>query len=132
MRVLLDTHALIWYVDQDHLLSPSAHAAITSADNDLLLSAATLWEVSIKVGLKKLALSLPYRQWMNKAIADLGLILLPITVDYADVQAGLPRHHGDPFDRMLIAQAQVENVPLVSADAILDQYGINRIWQPDA
>lgn len=72
---------------------------------------------------------MPYRQWMNKVISDLGLTLLPITVEYADVQAGLPRHHGDPFDRLLAAQAQVENVSLVSADAVFDQYGVNRIWQ---
>jgi PIN domain nuclease of toxin-antitoxin system len=129
VRLLLDTHALIWYVDQDHLLSASAHAAITNPANELLLSAATIWEIGIKVGLKKLSLSLPFRQWMHKAIADLGLTALPITVEYADVQAALPRHHGDPFDRLLAAQAQVENVSLVSADLVFDQYGVNRIWQ---
>jgi PIN domain nuclease of toxin-antitoxin system len=128
MRLLLDTHALIWYVDQDHLLSASAHAAITDPANDLLLSAGTIWEIGIKVGLNKLSLSMPYRQWMNKAIADLGLTLLPINVEYADVQAGLPRHHGDPFDRLLAAQAVVENVPLISSDLVFDQYGLKRIW----
>ncbi len=129
MRALLDTHALVWYVDQDQLLSASAHAAITDPANDLLLSAATIWEIAIKAGRNKLSLSMPYCQWMNKAIADLGLTLLPITVEYADVQAGLPRHHGDPFDRLLAAQATVENVPLVSADAVFDQYGVKRIWK---
>jgi len=129
MRVLLDTHALIWYVDQDQLLSPDAHVAITNPANDLLLSAASIWEIAIKVGLGKLSLSMPYRQWMNRAIADLGLTVLPITVEYADVQAGLPTHHGDPFDRLLAAQAQVENVSVVSADAVFDQYGVRRIWQ---
>jgi PIN domain nuclease of toxin-antitoxin system len=64
---------------------------------------------------------------MDKAIADLGLSVLPITVEYADVQAGLPPHHRDPFDRLLVAQSLVEKVPVVSADAILDQYGVNRI-----
>ncbi|MCC6123747.1 MAG: type II toxin-antitoxin system VapC family toxin [Pirellulales bacterium] len=128
MRLLLDTHALIWYVDQDHLLSTSAHAAITDPANDLLLSAGTIWEIGIKVGLSKLSLSMPYREWMNKAIADLGLTLLPISVEYADVQAGLPRHHGDPFDRLLAAQARVENIPLVSSDPIFDRYGLKRIW----
>ena len=96
--------------------------------NALLVGAGTIWEISIKVGLKKLTLSMPYRQWISKAIADLGLTLLPITVEYADVQAGLPPHHGDPFDRLLVAQALVENLPIVSADAILDQYGVKRIW----
>ncbi len=128
MRLLLDSHALIWYVDQDHLLSASAHAAITDPANDLLLSAGTIWEISIKVGLNKLSLSMPYREWMNKAIADLGLALLPISVEYADAQAKLPRHHGDPFDRLLAAQARVENIPLVSSDSVFDQYGLTRIW----
>lgn len=132
MRILLDTHALIWYVDQDQLLGASAHAAISNPANDLLLSAGTIWEIGIKMGLNKLSLSMPYRRWMNKAIADLGLTLLPITVEYADVQSELPKHHGDPFDRLLAAQAMVENVPLVSADAIFDRYGVNRIWQPSS
>jgi PIN domain nuclease of toxin-antitoxin system len=80
------------------------------------------------VGLSKLSLSMPYHPWMNKAIADLGATVLPITVEHVDVQAGLPQHHRDPFDRLLAAQALVEKVSLVSADAIFDQYGVTRIW----
>jgi PIN domain nuclease of toxin-antitoxin system len=128
MRLLLDTNALIWYVDQDHLLSPAAHAAITAPQNDLLLSAAAIWEVAIKVGMKKLTLSLPYRQWMQQAIADLGLSVLPITIEYADVQAALPWHHRDPFDRLLIAQALTEHCALISVDAAFDPYGVARVW----
>jgi PIN domain nuclease of toxin-antitoxin system len=128
MRLLIDAQSLIWYVDQDHLLSPVAHAAITDPANDLLLSAATIWEIAIKISLKKLALSLPYGQWMTKAVADLGLSVLPITVEYADKQTSLTWHHRDPFDRLLVAQALVDNVPVVSADAILDAYGVTRIW----
>jgi PIN domain nuclease of toxin-antitoxin system len=128
MRLLIDSQSLIWYVDQDHLLSPTAHAAITDPNNDLLLSAATIWEIAIKVGLKKLSLSMPYKQWTTKAIADLGMTVLPITVEYADAQVTLPSHHRDPFDRMLVAQSQVENIHLVSADPVFDQYGINRLW----
>lgn len=128
MRLLIDSQSLIWYVDHDHLLSPAAHAAITDPNNDLLLSAATIWEIAIKVGLKKLSLSMPYRQWMNQAMSDLGMTVLPITVEYTDVQVNLPRHHGDPFDRLLVAQSQVENIHLVSADPVFDQYGINRLW----
>lgn len=129
MRHLIDSQSLIWYVDQDHLLTAAAHAAITDPANDLVLSAATIWEIGIKVGLNKLSLSLPYRQWMDEAIADLGLAVLPITVEYADVQAGLPTHHRDPFDRLLVAQALTDGIPLVSADAIFDQYGVHRIWK---
>jgi PIN domain nuclease of toxin-antitoxin system len=128
MRLLLDSHTLIWWVDQDRLLSQAAHAAITDPANDLLLSAATIWEIAIKVGLGKLSLSMPYREWMSQAIADLGVTVLPITVEYAHVQANLPKHHGDPFDRLLVAQAQVENVSIVSDDPDFDQYGINRLW----
>jgi PIN domain nuclease of toxin-antitoxin system len=129
MRHLLDTQALIWYVDQDHLLTPAAHSAMTDPANELLLSAATIWEISIKVGLKKLMLTLPYRQWMERAISDLGLILLPITIGHADIQTGLPDHHRDPFDRLLAAQSISEGVPLVSIDAVFDLYGVQRIWK---
>jgi PIN domain nuclease of toxin-antitoxin system len=129
MRHLVDSQSLIWYVDQDHLLSPAAHAAITNPANELLLSAATIWEIAIKVGLGKLPLSMPYRQWINKAIADLGLVVLPITVDYADAQARLQMHHRDPFDRLLCAQALVESVPVISSDEVFDRYGVTRIWQ---
>jgi PIN domain nuclease of toxin-antitoxin system len=128
MRLLLDSHVVLWAVDDPARLSPQAVAALQDSANELHLSAATIWEISIKVGLNKLSLSMPYRQWMDRAIGDLGLLLLPITVEYAEVQAGLPRHHGDPFDRLLAAQAQVENISLVSADAIFDRYGVNRIW----
>lgn len=110
MRCLIDTHALIWYVDKDRLLSPIAHATITDPMNDLLLGAGTL------------------RLWMTKAIADLSLAVLPVTLDYADHQTGLPLHHRDPFDRLLVAQSLVESIPIISANAHLDPYGIIRIW----
>lgn len=128
MRLLIDAHALIWYVDQDHLLSPTARAAIADPSNHRLLGAGTLWEIAIKAGLKKLTLSGPYRPWMEQAVAGLGATILSITVEHADVQAGLPYHHRDPFDRLLVAQSLVEGMPVVSADAQLDAYGISRLW----
>lgn len=128
MRLLLDSHALIYAVDAPARLSASAKTALQDPANELLLSAATIWEISIKVGLKKLTLSVPFRPWMNQAIVDLGLTLLPITVDYADSQANLPDHHRDPFDRLLIAQATVEAISIVSADSIFDQYNVKRLW----
>ena len=109
-------------------LGPTAVSALQDPGNALLLGAETIWEVAIKVGLKRLTLSLPYRAWIEKAIADLGLSILPITVEYANAQAVLPNHHGDLFDRLLVVQAQVEGVPVVSADVTLDSYGITRIW----
>lgn len=128
MRLLLDTHAVLWYVDQDHLLSTAAHAAITDPANDLLVSAGTILEVAIKVGLGKLTLSGPYRRWMEQATMDLRAAVLPVTIDYAAVQAELPPHHRDPFDRLLVAQAQFEGIAIVSNDTVLDRYGINRLW----
>jgi PIN domain nuclease of toxin-antitoxin system len=128
VKVLIDTHALLWAVDQPTQLGASALAVLKNPGNRLFLSAATVWEIAIKVGLKKLSLSVPYRQWIIKAIADLGLTVLPITVEYADVQAGLAPLHGDPFDRLLVAQAIVENLTVVSVDEIFDQYKVSRIW----
>lgn len=128
MRVLIDSHALIWYVDQDKLLSIASHAAISDPANDLLLSAGSIWEIGIKVGLGKLLLTQPFKVWMNQAISDLHVTVLPLTVEYVDVQSNLPKRHGDPFDRLIAAQAIVEQVSIISADANLDAYGITRIW----
>jgi PIN domain nuclease of toxin-antitoxin system len=128
MRVLIDSHALIWYVDQDNLLSLASHAAISDPANDLLLSAGSIWEIGIKVGLSKLVLTRPFSPWMNQAISDLHVTVLPLSVEYVDVQSNLPKHHGDPFDRLIVAQAIVERFSIISADAKLDAYGITRIW----
>jgi PIN domain nuclease of toxin-antitoxin system len=128
VKLLLDTHTFILAVDQPSLLGPHAKPALEDPANDLVLSAATIWEIAIKVGLNKLTLSPPYRQRMTQAMHDLGVGVLPITVESADVLIELPQHHRDPFDRLLVAQATVENVPLVSNDAIFDQYGIVRVW----
>ena len=128
MRLLIDTHTLIWAVDNPSQLGPQAHTELQNLTNELLLSAGSIWKLAIKVGINKLALSMPYREWISQAISDLSLTLLPITVEYADVQVGLPHHHRDPFDRLLIAQAIVEQVPIVSVDTEFDPYGVQRLW----
>jgi PIN domain nuclease of toxin-antitoxin system len=128
MRILIDSHVLIWYVDQDNRLSPASHAAISDPTNDLLLSAGSIWEIGIKLGLGKIILTQPFKPWMNQAISDLDVTVLPLSVEYVDVQSNLPRHHGDPFDRLIVAQAIVEQVSIISADANLDAYGVIRIW----
>lgn len=128
MRLLIDTHTLIWALDDPTRLSGPATTALQDPANELLLSAATLWELAIKIGQRKLTLSLPYRPWMDKAIADLELTILPVTVEYAERQAGLPTHHKDPFDRLIVAQALVEGVPVICADPAFDAYGITRVW----
>jgi PIN domain nuclease of toxin-antitoxin system len=110
------------------MLSPTALVALQDPASELWLSAATIWEIAIKVGQRKLTLALPFRTWMETAIQDLQLRLLPITVLFAEQQSLLPPHHKDPFDRLLVAQAIVERIPIVSADQALDAYGITRIW----
>ena len=128
MRFLLDTHVVIWWVDQDRLLSVPAHEAIADPQNELNVSAATIWEIAIKTGIGKLKLSRPYRDWMNQAISDLRAKILPISVDYSHAQTSLPPHHGDPFDRLLVAQSIVEQVSIISSDVAFDSYGVNRLW----
>lgn len=128
MRLLLDTHVLLWAVDVPIRLSPTATALLQDPANDLIVSAATIWETAIKVGLGKLTLSRPYGAWMTQALADLGATILPITVEYADAQAALPMHHRDPFDRLLIAQTLVERISVVSDDGQFDAYGVSRLW----
>src|SRR6185503_2486282 len=128
MRLLIDSHALIWYVDQHQQLSSTSHAAMSDPANELLLSAGSIWEIAIKVGLGKLVLTQPYLLWMSQALSDLGITVLPVTVEYADAQASLPKHHSDPFDRLIVAQAIIEKVSIVSADGSMDAYGIKRLW----
>ncbi|MGE0822249.1 MAG: type II toxin-antitoxin system VapC family toxin [Candidatus Binatia bacterium] len=128
MKLLLDTHTLLWAVDDPMHLGPQAVTELQAPTNELLLSAGSIWELAIKVGAKKLALSLPYRQWILQAISDLGLTILPITVEHANVQTELFFHHRDPFDRLLVAQSLYEQIAIVSVDPQLDVYGVTRIW----
>lgn len=128
MRLLLDSHTLIWAADEPAKVPAAAMAAMRHPASDLLLSAATIWEVAIKYGKGNLPLSLPYRQWIDKAIADMGLAILDITLDHAERQTTLPSHHRDPFDRLLAAQALTDGLVLVSADVIFDAYGVPRLW----
>ncbi len=128
MKVLLDTHTLLWSVDDPSRLSTSAYATLQDPANDLIVSVATLWELAIKVGLRKLTLSPSYRRWIDQALNDLTASVLPITIEAADLISGLPQHHRDPFDRLLIAQSLLEGLVLVSADTRFDAYGVNRLW----
>jgi PIN domain nuclease of toxin-antitoxin system len=128
VRLLLDTHTLLWFVENDPKLSPKALDALADPNNDLLLSPATYWELAIKVGLGKYQLSEPLADYLNETIRLYELIILPIDVQHAATVSTLPQHHRDPFDRLLIAQAIVEEVSLVSGDAAFDAYPITRLW----
>ncbi len=128
MRVLLDTHTLFWSVEEPTKISGPAMRVLQDPANDRALSAATIFELAIKAGMGKIKLSMPYRAWMEKAIADLVLDLAPISVEYAEKLVSLPAIHKDPFDRLIIAQALVDAIPVVGIDAVFDKYGVTRIW----
>lgn len=128
MGLLLDSHTLIWAVDDPAKLGRTAETLLLDPNNVRLLSPATYWEMAIKVALGKLPLTMPYRPWMDKAIADLRLDILPVTLDHAERVTALPFHHKDPFDRMLAAQSLADGLPLLSGDVVFDAYGVNRAW----
>lgn len=128
MRLLLDTHTLLWLVDGDRQLSRSATEVLADPGHELLLSPASYWEIAIKVSLGKYRLADPLADFIEEAIRLYGLTVLPVTAKYAEAIVNLPHHHKDPFDRMLIAQAMVENIGLVSSDKAIDAYSVKRIW----
>ena len=128
MRILLDTHTFLWYALDDASLSSTARQYILDAAYQKLISPASYWEIAIKVGVGKLQLTRPYEAFINEGIQGSGFDVLPVLVKHTNVVASLPFHHRDPFDRLLVAQALAEDVPLLSNDAVLDQYGIRRIW----
>jgi len=128
MRHLLDAHSLIWALDDPSTLGARAVSVLEDPANELVVSVGTIWELSIKVGLGKLSLSLPFQKWMEAALTELAISVSPITLEFAARQMTLPFHHRDPFDRLLVAQCLVEAVPIVSADSVFDRYGVSRIW----
>lgn len=127
MNLLVDSHVLLWWFASPSKLSARASDALKGSGNQVYVSAAVAWELSIKVSLGKLDAA--------RLLSDLASVLferrfrrLAISVDHAIRAGALPRHHKDPFDRMLVAQAQALGFPIVSADATLDRYGVARIW----
>jgi PIN domain nuclease of toxin-antitoxin system len=128
MRLLLDTHAFLWFIGGDGSLSERARSLIQEADNEVLISIATLWEISIKTSLNKLELVEAFDVLIPRELADNEFTQLPVTLNHIVQLGRLPFHHRDPFDRLLIAQSLYENVPLVSKDSAFDRYGIERVW----
>jgi PIN domain nuclease of toxin-antitoxin system len=128
MRFLLDTHTLLWCFNASPSLSSRARRLIEEGSNEILVSAASAWEIATKVRLGKLPTGEELISELDRYLAQLGFDALPISVSHA-VRAGrLPGEHRDPFDRMLISQAQTENLPIISNDRIFDTYHVQRIW----
>ena len=128
MRVLLDTHTLLWFVLNDPQLSRVADAIISNPSNSVFVSPATYWEIAIKVQKQKLDLFAPYDDFIKRGIAGNDFEILPIETRHTSQLTTMPFHHNDPFDRLLIAQALVEQMPIVSVDAAFDPYGVTRLW----
>lgn len=129
MKVLLDTVVLLWFAfDNREKFTPHALEILTKSESLLLLSAASTWEISIKFSLKKLQLSISPEQLISEATLKMNLNNLPITNQHALATSQLPFHHKDPFDRLLIAQAQVENIPILTPDTSFSKYPVEVIW----
>jgi PIN domain nuclease of toxin-antitoxin system len=128
VRALLDTHTLLWWFSDDPSLSSLARQFTADIENFAIVSAASAWEIAIKVRLGKLPGAAGLVDDFVSYLEREGFDPLPITLDHA-IRAGLlPGFHKDPFDRMLIAQAQAESLPIISNDEIFDEYGVRRIW----
>ena len=128
MRLLLDTHAFLWFAAGDGRLSSRARRRIEDPANDKFLSVASVWEIAIKRSLGKLTLSVSLDVLVDDGAVHNGIALLEVARDHAVAVGHLPFHHRDPFDRLLICQAMVEEMAVVSNDAALDAYPIQRLW----
>ena len=128
MKLLLDTHTFLWFIDGNPRMPPSARSLIEDPNNQSLVSVASLWEMAMKVSLRKLTLRQPFDRLIPQQLAQNGFGLLQIGISHVTGLVSLPFHHRDPFDRLLIAQANAERLPLVSCDTALDDYGITRLW----
>ena len=124
MTLLLDTHVLLWWLFGDPRLTPTMRKAIADPTSTVVVSAVTAWEMAIKAAVGKLAV--PDR--LIHQLDQEGFEALPVTVEDGLAAGALPRHHGDPFDRMLVAQAQVEGLALITADSKLKPYSVPILW----
>lgn len=128
MRLLLDTHALLWWLDGDQRLSVPAQSAIGDVKNQVFVSAASAWEVATKVRIGKLPGAVEVADRFGEIIADQQFIALSIAIEHARRAGLLAGEHRDPFDRMLIAQSRIEGLALVSNETLFDTFGVERLW----
>ena len=128
MTILLDTHTLIWFFAGDSKLSTNARILIEGEDNHKLVSIASIWEIAIKESKGLLNLSTPFEDYIRQKLSLEDFNLLNINLEHLNAIATMPFHHKDPFDRLLIAQSMVEEIPILSKNSAFDAYSINRIW----
>lgn len=128
MKLLLDTHAFIWWFNEPEKLSPKALTLLTDGDNVLILSVASVWEMQIKIQLGKLKFTVPLRELVESQKHTNGVQVLPVELEHVLALDALPAHHKDPFDRLLVAQANVEDAFLVSGDSVFSSYPVKLLW----
>jgi len=128
VRAILDTHSLLWFSLNDARLSDTARSCISDGGNEIFVSPATFWEIAIKIRLGKYKLQEDFTEFFSGEMRKNDFTFLPITLEHTAVVATLPFHHRDPFDRLLIAQAIVERIDIISADQAMDGYAVTRVW----
>ena len=128
MRVLLDTHTFLWWITADHRLSQRSIELISDGNNELLFSTASGWEIAIKAGLGRLDIPDPLDRFVSEHLFRNHIGVLPVQLSHALHVYTLPQLHRDPFDRLLVAQAQVERLPLLSSDRRLAEYDVDVLW----
>jgi PIN domain nuclease of toxin-antitoxin system len=128
MRLLLDTHAFIWWIEDDPRLSNAARVLLQDRANGVFLSIGSIWEIAIKVGVGRLRMPSELRAFLADQVARTGFSLLPIAFEHVVAVHALPQHHRDPFDRLLIAQSRQEGLSLVSRDEKLALYDVELVW----
>jgi PIN domain nuclease of toxin-antitoxin system len=128
MRLLLDTHAFIWWIEDDARLSSAARVVLQDRANGVFVSIASIWEIAIKVGVGRLRMPAELRAFLADQVARTGFSLLPIAFEHVVAVHALPQHHRDPFDRLLIAQCRQEKLSLVSRDGKFAPYDVELVW----
>jgi PIN domain nuclease of toxin-antitoxin system len=128
MRVLLDTQAFLWLCTDHQSLTSKAKKIFLDKDNELLLSLASVWEMAIKTSIGKLKIKQPFEKFIINQLQENSIDQLSITFRHIVKVRSLDLHHRDPFDRLLIAQALEEDIPILSCDTAFDHYGIKRLW----
>jgi PIN domain nuclease of toxin-antitoxin system len=127
VKLLLDTHAFLWFASGDRRLSRRARIAMEAPDTELLVSAACIWEIAIKASLRRLTLPMPVDAYMTEKIAE-GYRMAPVTWAHAAAVQQLPFYHRDPFDRLLVAHARAERYTVVTRDRVFRKYGVDVLW----
>ena len=128
MRCLLDTHTFLWFINGDDRLGKRAREVISNIESEVLLSIASLWEIAIKISLGKLELELSFPELVQRQLIANEIGLLPIDPRHLFTLTDLPFHHRDPFDRLIIAQAMSEGIPVLSGDEEFQSYPVQTVW----